>query len=168
MNPSTLKYGRPVDDTAARTIEYKDYFRVMATIGSRQGETYLLRWKDLHDGCLTFVAEHTKSRKERTVPIPYDLWASLEVRRGNPEEKMFPLVSPSQSRRYRVLRRALDELGLEGGLHTFRHSVSMLLFKKCGDIKSVCQVLGHSPQVGLEYYQHTRSVEEVREKVFGE
>lgn len=44
----------------------------------------------------------------------------------------------------------------------------MLLFKRCGDIKSVCQVLGHSPQVGLEYYQHTRSVEEVREKVFGE
>lgn len=155
-------------DTAARTIEYKDYFRVMATIGSRQGETYLLRWKDLHDGCLTFVAEHTKSRKERTVPIPFDLWSSLEVRRGNPEEKMFPLVSPSQSRRYRVLRRALDELGLDGGLHTFRHSVSMLLFKKCGDIKSVCQVLGHSPQVGLEYYQNTRSVEEVREKVFGE
>ena len=97
-----------------------------------------------------------------------DLWSSLEVRRGNPEEKMFPLVSPSQSRRYRVLRRALDELGLEGGLHTFRHSVSMLLFKRCGDIKSVCQVLGHSPQVGLKYYQHTRSVEEVREKVFGE
>jgi len=155
-------------DTAARTIEYKDYFRVMATIGSRQGETYLLRWKDLHDGCLTFVAEHTKSRKERTVPIPYDLWSSLEVRRGNPEEKMFPLVSPSQSRRYRVLRRALDELGLEGGLHTFRHSVSMLLYKKCGDLKAVSQLLGHSPQVALQYYQNARSVDDLRGLLFDE
>ena len=155
-------------DSAARTIEYKDYFRVMATIGSRQGETYLLRWKDLHDGCLTFVAEHTKSRKERTVPIPYDLWSSLEVRRGNPDEKMFPLVSPSQSRRYRVLRRALDELGLEGGLHTFRHSVSMLLYKKCGDLKAVSQLLGHSPQVALQYYQNARSVDDLRGLLFDE
>lgn len=155
-------------DSAARTIEYKDYFRVMATIGSRQGETYMLRWKDLHDGCLTFVAEHTKSRKERTVPIPYDLWASLEVRRGNPEDRMFPLVSPSQSRRYRVLRRALDELGLEGGLHTFRHSVSMLLYKKCGDLKAVSQLLGHSPQVALQYYQNARSVDDLRGLLFDE
>lgn len=155
-------------DSAARTIEYKDYFRVMATIGSRQGETYMLRWKDLHDGCLTFVAEHTKSRKERTVPIPYDLWSSLEVRRGNPDEKMFPLVSPSQSRRYRVLRRALDELGLEGGLHTFRHSVSMLLYKKCGDLKAVSQLLGHSPQVALQYYQNARSVDDLRGLLFDE
>lgn len=155
-------------DSAARTIEYKDYFRVMATIGSRQGETYLLRWKDLHDGCLTFVAEHTKSRKERTVPIPYDLWSSLEVRRVNPEEKMFPLVSPSQSRRYRVLRRALDELGLEGGLHTFRHSVSMMLYKKCGDLKAVSQLLGHSPQVALQYYQNARSVDDLRGLLFDE
>lgn len=155
-------------DSAARTIEYKDYFRVMATIGSRQGETYLLRWKDLHDGCLTFVAEHTKSRKERTVPIPYDLWSSLEVRRGNPEDRMFPLVSPSQSRRYRVLRRALDELGLEGGLHTFRHSVSMLLYKKCGDLKAVSQLLGHSPQVALQYYQNARSVDDLRGLLFDE
>lgn len=155
-------------DTAERTIEYKDYFRVMATIGSRQGETYLLRWKDLHDGCLTFVAEHTKSRKERTVPIPYDLWSSLEVRRGNPEDRMFPLVSPSQSRRYRVLRRALDELGLDGGLHTFRHSVSMLLYKKCGDLKAVSQLLGHSPQVALQYYQNARSVDDLRGLLFDE
>ena len=155
-------------DSAARTIEYKDYFRVMATIGSRQGETYMLRWKDLHDGCLTFVAEHTKSRKERTVPIPYDLWSSLEVRRGNPEDRMFPLVSPSQSRRYRVLRRALDELGLDGGLHTFRHSVSMLLYKKCGDLKAVSQLLGHSPQVALQYYQNARSVDDLRGLLFDE
>lgn len=155
-------------DTTERTLEYKDYFRVMATIGSRQGETYLLRWKDLHDGCITFRAENTKSRKERVCPIPFDLWAQLEVRRKGNEDPVFPLVSPSQSRRYRVLRRALDKLGLKGGLHTFRHSVSMILYRKCGDLKCVCGLLGHSPSVALEFYQNTRSVEETREKLFGE
>lgn len=156
-------------DDPARTLEYKDYFSVMASIGSRQGETYALRWKDiLEDGCIRFRAETTKSRKERIVPIPFDLWASLEVRRGMPEGKVFPLVSPSQSRRYRVLRRALDKLGLEGGLHTFRHSVSMILYKKTTDIKAVSQLLGHSPQVALEYYQNSRSVDELRKTLFDE
>lgn len=158
-------------DTAEHTLEYRDYFSVMAAIGSRQSETAALRWCDLKDGVVTFRGETTKSRKERRVPLPYDVWASIEVRR--PEEHplngahdtspIFPYVSrANQATRYNVLARALRKLKLKGGLHTFRHSVSMILYKRCSDIKAVSQILGYSPQVALTYYQNSRSVEELR------
>ena len=44
----------------------------------------------------------------------------------------------------------------------------MILYRKCGDLKCVCGLLGHSPSVAVEFYQNTRSVEETREKLFGE
>lgn len=162
-------------DTAEHTLEYMDWFTVMATVGSRQGETAELRWCDVRaPGVLYFRAESTKSRKDKMVPIPFALWSRLEVRR--PKSKgdaqfldesdtrpVFPHIrSVSQASRYSVLSRALKKLGLTGGLHTFRHSVAMLLYGKSNDIKAVAQILGHSPQVSLQYYQNARSLDELR------
>lgn len=156
-------------DTTEHTTEYKDWFRVMAAIGSRQSETAELRWCDLKDGVLTFRGEVTKNRKERRVPLPRDVWALLEVRRpavgmfGHDTAYIFPWVQHcDQATRYNVLARALKRLRLTGGLHTWRHSVSMILYRRCSDIKAVSQILGHSPQVALTYYQNSRSVEELR------
>lgn len=163
-------------DTAEHTLEYMDWFRIMSTVGSRQGETAELRWCDIKaPGVIYFRGESTKSRKEKLVPIPFSLWSQLEVRR--PKSKsgtqfhdesdrryMFPHIqSVSQASRYSVLSRALKKVGLRGGLHTFRHSVSMILYGKSNcDIKAVAQILGHSPQVSLQYYQNMRSVDELR------
>ena len=155
-------------NTAERTIEYKDFFGIMATVGSRQGETAALRWDDLRDGVLTFRASTTKGKKERSVPIPTWLEAQIEARRPERYEgmPMFPYVGrANQATRFKVLSRALKELGLKGGLQTFRRSVSMILFKECKDIKAVAQLLGHSPAVALQYYQNSRGVEELRKIV---
>lgn len=163
-------------DTAEHTLEYMDFFKVMATVGSRQGETAELRWCDVKTpGILYFRAETTKSRKEKMVPIPFSLWAQLEVRRPKNDSDpqfldesdtryVFPHVqSVSQASRYSVLTRALKKVGLKGGLHTFRHSVAVLLYGRANcDIKSVAQILGHSPQVSLQYYQHARTVDDLR------
>lgn len=163
-------------DTAEHTLEYMDFFKVMATVGSRQGETAELRWCDVKTpGILYFRAETTKSRKEKMVPIPFSLWAQLEVRRpkndSDPQfldesdtRPVFPHIrSVSQASRYSVLSRALKKVGLTGGLHTFRHSVAVLLYGRANcDIKSVAQILGHSPQVSLLYYQHARTVDDLR------
>lgn len=158
-------------DTIEHTQEYINYFKIMAAIGSRQSETAVLRWCDLSEGVVTFRGETTKSRRERRVPLPYDVWASLEARRPETPDNnishdtryIFPYISHAdQATRYAVLKRALKRLGLTGGLHTFRHSVSMILYRKCSDIKAVSQILGHSPQVALLYYQNSRSVEELR------
>lgn len=155
--------------SAARTLQYREYFSVMAAIGSRQGETYALRWADLdpESGVVHFRADTTKSRKERFVPLPTSLWAQLETRRGDPGDSMWPDIGRDQATRYDALALAVRRAGARpGGLHTFRHSVSTILYRKSGcDIQLVSRMLGHSPQVAMTYYVHGQGVEEMRELV---
>lgn len=155
-------------DSAERTMQYRQYFNMMRLIGSRQGETYLLEWRDIdrQTESVTFRSEITKSRKARRVPLPFSLFAELEDRRGNPTERVFNLVSTSQSRRYTVLKKALDRLGLEGSAHSFRRSRAMILYRQQNaDIKAIAELLGHSPAVSLEFYQQSRTLDELRELV---
>ena len=155
-------------DTAARTLQYRQYYDMQRLIGSRCGETYLLEWRDIdrEAQCVTFRSEVTKSRKSRRVPLPFRLLAELEERRGQPNGRVFDLVSTSQSRRYTVLKKALDRLGLEGSAHSFRRSRAMILYRQKGaDIKAIAELLGHSPAVSLQFYQQSRSLEDLRELV---
>lgn len=155
--------------TAARTEQYRQYFGMMSRIGCRQGECYELRWADLDEdtGVVHFRAETTKARKERFVPLPTDLWAELEVRRGKPEESMWPDIGKDQATRYQALEFAIKKAGVKkGGLHTFRHSVSTILYRQSGcDIQLVSKMLGHSPQIAMQYYVHGQGVEDMRKLV---
>ena len=155
--------------SAARTEQYRQYFGMMSRIGCRQGECYLLRWKDLDQdtGVVHFRAETTKARKERFCPLPTELWAELEVRRGKPEESMWPDIGADQATRYEALSYAIKKAGVrKGGLHTFRHSVSTILYRQSGcDIQLVSRMLGHSPQIAMQYYVHGQSVEDMRKLV---
>lgn len=155
--------------TAARTEQYRQYFKMMSTIGCRQGECYALRWADLDSdtGVIHFRAETTKGRKERFVPLPTDLWAELEVRRGRPDESMWPDIGRDQATRFQALSYAIKKAGVrKGGLHTFRHSVSTILYRQSNcDIQLVSKMLGHSPQIAMQYYVHGQSVEDMRKLV---
>lgn len=145
--------------------QFVDYCTIMAAIGSRQGETAMLRWEDYKDGCLRFRAENTKGRKERTVPVPLSVQERL-AKRVQASGPMFPDLPRSQAGRFSMLRHAMGRAGVkEGGLHTFRHAVSTLLYRECSDIKAVSQVLGHSAAVAIENYQQTRGAEELRRVV---
>ena len=149
-----------------RELQFREYLELMATVGSRQGETGLLRWKDLDsNGILTFQGAITKSRKTRRVPLPLALQATLEARRGEPGELIFGAIPRDQQGRYALLRRALKKVGLKGCLHDFRRSVSMILYRKGGNIKDVAELLGHSAQVALKFYQQAKSPEDLRELV---
>lgn len=154
---------------AARTEQYRQYFGLMSRIGSRQGETYELRWKDLNPdtGVIHLRAETTKARKERFVPCPTDLWAELEARRGQPEESLWPDIGRDQATRYEVLSYAIKKAGVpRGGLHTFRHSVATILYRKSNcDIQLTSRMLGHSPQIAMSYYIHGKNIEDMRELV---
>ena len=142
--------------------EYVDYFTIMAAIGSRQRETYLLRWEDYRGGSLRFRAENSKSRKTRVVPVPRSVQERL-ARRIRAEGPMFPSIPSTQASRYAVLKAAMRRAGVkEGGLHYFRSAVSTLLYRSCTDIKAVSQILGHSAAIALEVYQQARGAEELR------
>lgn len=155
-------------DTPARSEQYRQYFDLQRLVGSRAGESYEVRWKDLNEdnGCLTFSGQITKNRKTRVVPLPTRFWAELEVRRGEPDERIFNLVSSNPTRRYKVLQRALKKCGLKGSAHCFRRSRSEILYRKPGaDLKAISELLGHSPSISLEFYKKARTVEELRKLV---
>lgn len=149
---------------------YKAYYWVMATCGSRQGETYELLWSDLKfsdpvSACLTFRAENTKNNQTRIVPLDWRI-SRLLSRLPHEGPRMFQCLPRSQAARYRVLTKAVEKSGEpKGNLHTFRHSVSYVLYKSSEDIKATAQLLGHSPQTSLFYYQASRQEEQLREVV---
>ena len=144
--------------------QFKLYCQMMAAIGSRQGETALLRWEDYQDGCVTFRADTTKARVARTVPVPYSVQMGL-AKWLRPSGLIFDLIPTTQSGRYTILKKALDKAGLPGSLHTWRHSASTLLYKASNDLKAVSQILGHDPATALRYYQATRGPQELRRVV---
>lgn len=149
-----------------RELEFREYLEVMGSVGSRQGETYALKWRDLDSsGVVTFQGMHTKSRRTRRVPLPFSLVAALESRRGEPGELIFGAIPKDQQGRYALLSRALKKVGLKGCLHDFRRSVSMILYRKGNNLKDVAELLGHSPAVALKFYQQAKSPEELRELV---
>lgn len=149
---------------------YKAYFWVMATCGSRQSETYDLLWTDFNftgpmTATLTFRAENTKNNTTRIVPLDWRIARLLDLlpREGS---RIFQGLAKSQAGRYGVLRRAIRDSKMpSGNLHTFRHSASWNLYKTTHDLKATAQLLGHSPQTALYYYQASREEEQLRELV---
>jgi integrase len=157
--------------SAAATEQYRLYFRLLAETAARNTEARLLKWKDIQeDATVRFSATHTKTRKSRTVPISWELYAELDVLRGEPDEDVFNLVSMNQTRRYKVFKRALRSIGLEKGtLHDLRRSRAMEIYRKTGDIRIASRWLGDSEIIAMKHYLEDVSVDELRRAViYGE
>lgn len=155
-------------DTPERTEQYRLYFLTLLESGARNSELMDVKWKDIDQAVVRFSAGNTKARKERTVPISWELYAELDVLRKDPEEYVFDLVSRYQSRRYKVLTRAARKLGLPvAGMHCIRRSRAQEIYRRCG-IKVAAQMLGDSETVALKHYIKEAGVEEIRKAVFGD
>lgn len=146
----------------------KAYYWFLYCTGCRNTEAYNLLWTDLNhvDPVTVYVtvrAELTKTNKTRRIPLDWRIARMLSQlpREGS---RIFASVPPSQSGRYSILAKAIKASGMPaGGLHTFRHSFCMLAYSKSEDIKAVSEIAGHSPEVGLAYYQSTRQQDRLRE-----
>lgn len=146
----------------AQEASMKAYCWLMATTGARQGEAGMLKWSDFHDNTITFRAETTKSNKTRRVPLDMRIVEML-LRLPRKNQFIFADIPSSQAGRYAIVAKAVRRCNApHGGLHTFRHSASMLLYSKCRDIKAVAQLLGHSEAVALRAYQAARQSEELQ------
>lgn len=151
-----------------REDQYKLYLRLLIETGCRNTEGRMLRWKDVADASVKFVAGHTKGRKTRTVPISRELFAEIDALRGEAEDEVFPRVSRSETARYKVFKRACRKLGLQGTLHDLRRSRAMEIYKKTKDIRVASQWLGDSEIVALKHYIEDASVEDLRSAVLGD
>ncbi len=155
-------------DTPERTEQYRFYFRCLMETGCRNQELTKVKWKDIDQATIRFSAVNTKARKERLVPISWELYAELDVIRKDPDSYVFNLVSSNQTRRYKVLTRAVKKLGLPlAGLHCFRRSRATEIYRRCG-LRIASQMIGDSEAVALKHYIKEAGVEEIRKEVFGE
>lgn len=151
----------------SKTVEdcYKAWFWFLLTTGARQGEASAVEWSDIVDGVVTFRASTTKGNKERRVPIE---WRVLDMinRLPHVSKLVFANLAPSQAGRFAVLSRAVRKAGVPwGGLHTWRHTSSAYLYSRTSDIKATAEMLGHSPAVALQYYQASRTPDQLRQMV---
>lgn len=155
-------------DTPERTEQYQFYFKVLMETGCRNSELMDVKWKDIGNAIIRFSAGNTKTKKERTVPISWELYAELDVIRKEPESYVFNLVSRNQTRRYKVLTRAVKKLGLPlSGLHCIRRSRAQEIYRRCG-LRIASQMIGDSEAVALKHYIKEAGVEEIRKEVYGE
>lgn len=143
----------------------KAFCWLMATTGARQGEAGQLKWSDLANGIITFRAETTKNNVTRRVPLDTRI-AEMLLKLPRKGPLIFGTIPPSQPGRYAIVSKAVKRAGVpHGGLHTFRHSASMLMYARTSDIKAVAQYLGHSPAVSLFFYQASRQAEDLKDIV---
>ena len=146
----------------------KAYFWFLFGTGARQGEAYMVEWSDLTqiDPVTIFVtirAENTKTNHTRRVPLDWRI-ARLLYRLPKEGAKVFSALPKSQAGRFSILQRAIKKSGMPAGnMHSFRHSYCMLAYSKTDDIKAISEMVGHSPEVGLKYYQASRQQDRLRE-----
>lgn len=144
---------------------YIAYFWFLGTTGARQGEAGAIEWRDLKDGSVTIRAENNKSNKSRTIPLDTRILDML-YRLPHDSKLVFSHIASGQAGRFAVLAKAIKRAGApSGGLHTFRHSVSMMMYKATNDIKATAQYLCHSEGTALKYYQASRQSDELRSVV---
>ena len=145
---------------------YKAWFWFLFSTGCRQREGGLVEWTDIVDGSVVFRSENTKTNHTRRVPLESRVLDMINrlPRKG---KLVFADIADSQPGRYSVFAKAVKRAGdiPKSGLHTLRHSASMYLYAHCSDIKLVSQMLGHSPEVALRYYQASREADQLRDVV---
>lgn len=142
--------------------QMKAYLWLMATAGSRQRETALLKWTDFRDGCMTYRAENTKNNKTKVVPLDMRI-QDMITKLPRENEFIFSAIPNSQAGRYSILARAVKKSGMpSGNLHKLRHSACMYLYAHCKDIKAVAQILGQNPETSMVYYVKARQADELK------
>jgi integrase/recombinase XerD len=123
-------------------------------------------WIDLQEKTLRLPLENNKSRRVLNLPISEILLAELRSVWNNlpkdrrQEGKILPSVT------YAVLRSkfrgycemaGLDTKGL--CLHSIRHTVATMIYKACGNVKAVQEILGHANASTTLRYLHVNEEE---------
>jgi integrase len=119
--------------------------------GARWGEAEQLRFKQLHNGRVTY--EFTKSKKTRTIPIDAHFYKELLkwAVHKNPDDRIFTNCIGA-------FRRAVDRMNLDlpkGQMtHILRHSFASHFIMNGGHILTLQKILGHADIKMTMRYAH--------------
>jgi len=140
------------------------YFQFLYFTGIRKGEGLNLTWNKVYlDAHPPFIevsssAEfRTKTKKTRTVTLNALAKQILFDQKDKDPKYVFPgigggLAPPNSP--YRVLKRALDKLKIDGDIHKFRHTFASHLIMRGASITDLQKLLGHSSVEMTQKYAH--------------
>ncbi len=147
-----------VDTSHPDGMRDKAILLLLATLGLRSGEVRSLELSDIAWRAGELRLPHTKTRRERILPLLAEVGAALAdyVLHGRPAVEIpqvflrhgprpGPMVTPNTI--IWIVRRHLHRAGIyvaRGGAHMLRHSLATRMVNAGVPIKSVADVLGHA------------------------
>lgn len=119
--------------------------------GARWGEAEQLRFKQLHNGRVTY--EFTKSKRTRTIPLDDGFYQALIKFAGyaNPDDRVFTNCIGAFRR---AVARSDIELQKGQCSHILRHSFASHFIMNGGNILSLQKILGHADITMTMRYAH--------------
>jgi len=149
----------------------KDIFRVFLFTGLRKGELMHLQWSDIDfakrlihvrhqiikDGIIIYKTKTTSSA--RTIPMYDEVYDVLRRQRDRKFDKNYVFVNSAKvpfrdDDLYHYLKPRLVKLGIQGSLHTFRHTFASLLIEAGVGLRELKELLGHSRIETTMQYAH--------------
>ncbi len=151
------------------TTDYKEFFAFGFYTGMRLSEITNIKWEaiDLADGKMTvtnYRGYHTKSKKERFIPLAPRLLVKLKERYSRlPENQRSGYVFQRRGKKYslnyasRLLKSAVRKAGLEEKLHfhSLRHGFGTELIHKNVNPVHVKELMGHANLATTLRYVHS-------------
>jgi len=137
---------------AAPSPWWRALLRVAAYTGMRRGELCRFRWGDVDRDRKRIRIRQRKTNQTIEVPLhPVVERALLGLTRSTRSDRVFfdPEVSSEnydhawENRVTHVVSTLFQKLGLEGSLHSLRHTYATLLLSASGNLKVVQEALGH-------------------------
>lgn len=141
----------------AATVEpwHAPAWRLFANTGMRRMEGLHLRWRDVGtDGVriLSTGEERTKSGEWRDVPLSRGASDALEQLRGRDADHVLPRIAPPSLSRAFV--KSAGRAGLDGSLHTLRHTYISHLVMQGVPLRTVQIYAGHAHYTTTEGYAY--------------
>ncbi len=152
---------------AAPSPRYRALWSVQRWTAARISEALALRWADVN-GCLSYRAATTKTKRTRQVPIAPALrealntyrasWAAEHGHEPAPTEALFPAAGSTTSPQSRqaadkALRQTCARLGLDGvSTHSFRRSLAQSAVGRGVPLHVVQKLTGHKSLGSLGEY----------------
>jgi site-specific recombinase XerD len=154
---------------AVRNPKHRAILMVAYSGGLRVSEIAHLRIEDIDSKRMVIHVRHTKSRKERFVPLSPRLLEELRAywRIGRPRSFLFPGPDPlrpiTRGTIAKVCRNAARRAGIEKRVspHTLRHCYATHLLEDGVDIRTIQLLLGHGALKTTSRYTHV-STEKLR------
>lgn len=126
-------------------------FKIIRYTGMRRGEVCSLDWRDVDLDSRMIRVRHTKTKRDREVPIHRDLLPLLQKFRKDSG----PVIGIHPGSLTNALRRAKERAGLShkhGSVHILRHSVGASLVTQGMDIRLIQELLGHKNISMTQHY----------------